>query len=76
MYQRRGEKQELYGPEPDFIFNFFFPTDKRPQKYKKDFRHPKEVPEVFLFLRFYSTSKWRKKQYPKVGNFGGTLWLG
>ena len=57
MYQRRGEKQELYGPEPDFIFNFFFPTDKRPQKYKKDFRRPKGVPEVFLSLRFYSTSK-------------------
>lgn len=70
MYQRRGEKQELYGPEPDFIFNFFFPTEKRPQKYKKDFRHPKGGTGGLPFLRSYSTSKQRKKQYPKVGNSG------
>ena len=35
LYQRRDEKQELYGPEPDFIFDFFFPTEKKAAEIQK-----------------------------------------
>ena len=52
-----------------FLTSFFL-RRKRPQKYKKDFRHPKGGTGGLPFLRSYSTSKQRKKQYPKVGNSG------
>ncbi len=72
MYQRRDEKQKLYGPEPDFIFNFFFPAEKKSQKYKKTSGAPKggtgglSFFYTFYCCLFYLYTPWRSPSLSSI----------